>query len=56
MLGQDADRGTLEPGKRADFLVLEADPLEHIEATLRIESVWHGGKPVVPLTKRPPSE
>ena len=53
VIGQEADRGTLEPGKRADFLVLEADPLADIGATLRIETVWHGGRPVVPLTKRP---
>ncbi len=56
VLGQDADRGTLEPGKRADFLVLEGNPLDGIEATLRLDTVWHGGRPVVPLTKRPLSE
>ena len=56
VLGQDADRGTLEPGKRADFLVLEGNPLENIEATLRIDTVWHGGRPVVPLTKRPSAD
>ena len=56
VLGQDADRGTLEPGKRADFLVLEGNPLEEIGATLRIDTVWHGGRPVVPLTKRPAAE
>ncbi len=56
VLGQDADRGTLEPGKRADFLVLEANPLELIDNTLRLERVWHGGRSVVPLTKRSVSE
>ncbi len=53
VIGQEAERGTLEPGKRADFLVLEADPLEHIENTVFIASIWHGGKAVVPITKRP---
>src|SRR4029077_19886712 len=27
LLGVDADRGTLEPGKRADLLVVDGDPL-----------------------------
>ena len=53
VIGQDADRGTLESGKRADFLVLEANPLDRIDNTLRIEAIWHGGKVVVPATKCP---
>ena len=55
VIGQEADRGTLEPGKRADFLVLAADPLERIENTLSIDAIWHGGKAVPPITKRPVS-
>lgn len=35
--------GTLEPGKRADFVVLQADPLEGIRNAREIESVWVGG-------------
>jgi imidazolonepropionase-like amidohydrolase len=42
------DRGTLEAGKRADFLVLAADPLEDIRNTKRLVAVWHGGREVKP--------
>ncbi|SNT53619.1 Imidazolonepropionase [Actinacidiphila glaucinigra] len=41
-----ADRGTLEVGKRADFVVLSADPLQDITNTRRIESVYFQGRPV----------
>ena len=36
--------GTIEPGKRADLLLLEADPLEDIRNTARIEAVSVGGR------------
>jgi imidazolonepropionase-like amidohydrolase len=42
MLGLD-DRGSLEVGKRADLLILDADPLEEIANTRRIHSVIIGG-------------
>lgn len=42
MLGLN-DRGSLEVGKRADLLVLDADPLEKIANTRRIHSVIIGG-------------
>ena len=35
-LGLERDLGTLEEGKLADFVVLDGDPLAHIEDTLRI--------------------
>lgn len=35
--------GTLEPGKWADLLVLDADPLDDILNTRRIDSVWMAG-------------
>lgn len=37
------DRGSIQPGKRADLVVLDADPLRDIKNTLRINSVWHRG-------------
>lgn len=37
------DRGSIQPGKRADLVVLDADPLQDIKNTLRINSVWHRG-------------
>ena len=43
------DRGTLEPGKRADFLVLAGNPLEDIRNTTRMVTIYHDGKPVTPM-------
>ena len=40
------DFGTLEKGKRADFLVLDADPLRDIRNTRRIDKVYIGGREV----------
>ena len=47
------DAGTLEPGKRADFLVLGADPLQDVQATRRLERVYIGGNPVEGVTPGP---
>ena len=40
------DTGALVAGKRADFLVLDANPLEDIRNTRRIAGIYIGGKPV----------
>jgi imidazolonepropionase-like amidohydrolase len=40
------DVGTLEPGKLADFVVLDKDPVADITNTRGISSVWIGGKSV----------
>ncbi|MDR6991115.1 amidohydrolase family protein [Luteimonas sp. 3794] len=40
------DRGLLQPGKRADFVVLSADPLTDIRNTRSIEAVWQAGRKV----------
>jgi imidazolonepropionase-like amidohydrolase len=40
------DRGTLAAGKRADFLVLDGDPLVDIAHTRRIAAVYSGGTAV----------
>ncbi len=40
----DGELGTLQPGKRADFVVLTADPLADIKNTRTIESVWIDGQ------------
>ena len=45
---QASDRGTLEPGKRADFLVLAADPTVDIRNTRQLVAVWHGGREIQP--------
>jgi imidazolonepropionase-like amidohydrolase len=36
--------GTIEPGKRADLVLLAANPLEDIQNTTRIEGVAIGGR------------
>lgn len=47
-----SDRGVIAPGKRADFVVLEADPAKNIAAVDQIAAVWRGGAraagPLVP--------
>ena len=43
VMGIDREVGTLEPGKRADFVVLAADPLADIRNTRTIDSVWIDG-------------
>ena len=42
-LGLEAEIGTLEEGKRADFLVIDGDPLDDIAQTLRIRAVVKDG-------------
>lgn len=42
----DGEVGTLEPGKWADFLVLDASPLDDLANIRRIVSVWIAGNPV----------
>jgi imidazolonepropionase-like amidohydrolase len=40
-----ADRGRLEAGRRADLLILAADPADDIANTARIAEVWRMGRP-----------
>jgi len=40
------DRGVIAPGKRADLLVLDANPLDDIRNTRRISAVYIAGKEV----------
>ena len=47
-LGIDADYGTLERGKRADLLVLDADPLAEVKNVRRIAAVYKRGERVGP--------
>jgi imidazolonepropionase-like amidohydrolase len=37
------DTGTLEGGKRADFIVLDANPLDNIRNTRQISAVYLAG-------------
>jgi imidazolonepropionase-like amidohydrolase len=49
-LGIDRDRGTLEAGKRADFLVLEADPLQDVRNVRRIVEIYRNASKVGPAS------
>ena len=42
----DAEIGTLQPGKWADFVALDADPLADISNVKKIDSVWIAGNRV----------
>lgn len=42
-MGRESDLGTLQPGKLADMVILNADPLEDIRHTRRIAAVVKGG-------------
>jgi len=44
VLKLDRELGTLEPGKWADLLVLNANPLTSMRNTRQIESVWIAGR------------
>jgi hypothetical protein len=43
-LGRESDAGSVEPGKLADLVLLDADPLEDIRHTRRIHAVVLGGR------------
>lgn len=43
ILGKRGELGEIEPGRRADLLVLRGNPLEDIRNTRTIESVWLDG-------------
>jgi imidazolonepropionase-like amidohydrolase len=49
LMGLDAELGTLEPGKRADLVVLDGDPLVFDDYEARIEQVWKDGERVPPI-------
>jgi imidazolonepropionase-like amidohydrolase len=43
-MGMDADVGTIEPGKRADLILLDANPLEDVNNTRLIDIVIVNGR------------
>jgi imidazolonepropionase-like amidohydrolase len=38
------DRGTLEPGKRADFLILDANPIDDVKNVRAISAIYKAGQ------------
>jgi imidazolonepropionase-like amidohydrolase len=48
LLGISQQSGTLAPGMRADFLLLQRDPLQQISNTERLLSIWHNGHTLTP--------
>ena len=48
LLGIEATRGTLQPGKRADLIVLAGNPLNDITNTRSIVAIYHDGRTVTP--------
>lgn len=44
LLGRSADLGTLEPGKRADVVAFEGNPLENISALKQVRFVMKDGR------------
>lgn len=47
LVGVADDLGTLEPGKRADVVVIDGDALDLVGLRERIREVWKDGRPVV---------
>ena len=45
-LGKDAEFGTIEPGKRADLVIVDGDPLKDIKNTRKITTVIQDGRVV----------
>jgi imidazolonepropionase-like amidohydrolase len=44
VMALDEDLGTVQPGRWADLVVLDANPLDDIRATRQIHSVWIAGR------------
>ena len=49
LMGLRDELGTIEPGKRADLVVVDGDPFAFDTLRERIEQVWKDGVRVVPL-------
>jgi imidazolonepropionase-like amidohydrolase len=47
LMGLADELGTLEPGKRADVVVVDGDPLDLATLSDRIDQVWKDGVKVV---------
>jgi len=43
------DRGVIEPGRRADLILIAGDPLEDIKATRLLKRIWCAGIEIEPI-------
>lgn len=50
LLGIDENQGTLQVGKKADFIVLDHNPVDDIKHTRSMAAVWKDG---VEISKGP---
>jgi adenine deaminase len=48
-MGREKDFGIIAPGRFADLVILDANPLENISATRRIHLVFKEGKAIKPV-------
>ena len=44
LTGLDGELGTIEPGKRADLVVVDGDPFEFRDLGERVEAVYQDGR------------
>jgi len=54
VFAREPETGTLEPGKLADLVILDADPLAYIRNTRKIRTVIKGGQVVEPASPLAP--
>jgi len=52
ILGGAKQFGTLQAGRAAEFIVLDANPLDDIHNTEKVSAVWQAGKPVPSVSAR----
>jgi len=55
ILRGEKEFGTLQPGRQADFLILDANPLDDIHNTEKLSAVWKAGKMVPSISTKPAS-
>ena len=53
ILKSEKQFGTLQAGRQADFLILDANPLQDIHNTEKLSAVWQAGKTVPSFSAKP---